>query len=169
MRALTVRQPWACAIVHLGKTVENRTATLGTYTGLVAIHAGKQFDVADYADDAIGEALKTIVLTGSHADVERIGGAFEPGIGAVIGVVDLVGRHGSRDKAIADPADQTTYTCCEPWGQPDQFHIELRNPRPLTSPIPARGALGLWRPDEQLIAAITEQLPDLLTHEGLNR
>lgn len=27
MRALTIRQPWAWAVIHAGKTVENRIAT----------------------------------------------------------------------------------------------------------------------------------------------
>ena len=31
-------------------------------------------------------------------------------------------------------------------------------PDPLAEPIPARGRLGLWRPDEDLAAAIWEQV-----------
>ena len=40
IRGLTIRQPWAWAIVHGGKDVENRSRSLGPYRGLVAIHAG---------------------------------------------------------------------------------------------------------------------------------
>lgn len=37
MRALTVQQPWAWAIVHGGKDVENRTQAW-SYRGPLAIH-----------------------------------------------------------------------------------------------------------------------------------
>ena len=40
MRILTVKQPWAWAIIHGQKDVENRTKSLGPYRGPVAIHAG---------------------------------------------------------------------------------------------------------------------------------
>lgn len=50
MRILTVRQPWAWAIVHGGKDVENRTRNIaGAYRGPVAIHAGMRFDQSDEA------------------------------------------------------------------------------------------------------------------------
>lgn len=45
MKVLTVRQPWAAAIIHGGKDVENRTRNLaGSYRGPVAIHAGLAYD-----------------------------------------------------------------------------------------------------------------------------
>ena len=57
MRVLTVRQPWAWAIVHGGKDIENRTRNVaGAYRGPVAIHAGLAFDPAGVVDDRIGEA-----------------------------------------------------------------------------------------------------------------
>ena len=43
MKALSVRQPWAWAIIHAGKDVENRT--WGTrYHGPLLIHASKNYD-----------------------------------------------------------------------------------------------------------------------------
>ena len=33
MKALTVQQPWAWAIIHAGKTVENRTQRWWSYRG----------------------------------------------------------------------------------------------------------------------------------------
>lgn len=40
MKALTVRQPWAWAIIHGPKRIENRTWRT-TYRGPLAIHAGR--------------------------------------------------------------------------------------------------------------------------------
>ncbi len=53
MLALTIKQPWAYAICHLGKDVENRTwkppaHAIGTR---IAIHAGKRYDTPEgYAE-----------------------------------------------------------------------------------------------------------------------
>lgn len=48
MKALSVRQPWAWAIVHAGKDVENRT--WGTrYRGPLLIHASTNYDRAGKA------------------------------------------------------------------------------------------------------------------------
>lgn len=41
--ALTLRQPWASAVVELGKDIENRTWTT-PFRGRFAIHAGKSTD-----------------------------------------------------------------------------------------------------------------------------
>ena len=47
MKAITVRQPWAWAILHGGKDVENRTRNIaGSYRGPLVIHAGLALDKA---------------------------------------------------------------------------------------------------------------------------
>lgn len=76
MKALTVQQPWAWAIIHGGKTIENRT-TLWKYRGPLAIHAGKRFSNRG--------AKRVLELTGNCPLLYAIG--------AVIGVVDLVDAH----------------------------------------------------------------------------
>ena len=82
MRILTVRQPWAWAIIHAGKDVENRSRNIaGYYRGPVAIHAGlapfEQHNMASRAHhDAHGTEVPTAI-----------------GFGAIIGVVDLATVH----------------------------------------------------------------------------
>lgn len=44
-RVLTVRQPWAAAIIHGGKSVENRTWQT-RYRGRLWIHAGQKLEPA---------------------------------------------------------------------------------------------------------------------------
>jgi len=46
MKALSIQQPWAWAILH-GKNIENRTWPTH-YTGQFLIHAGKKFDHFGY-------------------------------------------------------------------------------------------------------------------------
>jgi len=145
MRGLTVRQPWAWAIVHGGKDVENRSRNIaGTYRGAVAIQAGKALD-----DSAI------LVPPRMSLPVDPFG--IEGGLirGAVIGVVDLVDVHNDTGW---EPYGPQPCDCTSPWAEPGMWHLMLVNPRPLTLPIPWRGAQGLWTVPADLEAAIWEQV-----------
>ena len=172
MRVLTVRQPWAWAIVHGGKDIENRTRNLaGTYRGPVAIHAGRELDHG-YDQHLIGGAVGRLARS-TRAGLEHVaqfgGDVRTPGNeiterfgnrGAVIGVVDLVDVHWSGMECARGAASCHEYDLCSDWAQAYHHHLVLANPRPLPRPIPARGRLGLWRPDDDLTTAITAQLEE---------
>lgn len=143
MRGLTVRQPWAWAIVHGGKDVENRTRSLGPYRGPVAIHAG----LAPFEQHNDASCLHRL-LHGSETPTTIV-------YGAVIGVVDLVEVH-LADEGWNDPDGDGPP--CSPWAMDGHHHLVLANPRPLTHPIPWRGALGLWTVPAELEARIREQV-----------
>lgn len=145
MRALTVRQPWAWAIIHGGKDVENRSRNLaGSYRGPVAIHAALVEDEAAYDDPMIVQAL------GEQADswylLERMA------TGAFLGIVDLVDVHEAYPERHAFGNNWQAACCSSPWGQSDAgVHLVRANPRPLPEPIPARGRLGLWTPPADVL------------------
>ena len=87
MRALSVRQPWAWAIFHAGKDVENRTWKNQHTMGSIAIHASRRTDPLDLLPPRT-----------RHPEPEDLVS------GAIIGVVDVVGvveRH--RSKWFAGP------------------------------------------------------------------
>ena len=69
MRVLTVRQPWAWAIIHGGKDVENRTRNLaGAYRGPVAIHvAGKYAEAGSICRRSTKHATRGAVTTPATA------------------------------------------------------------------------------------------------------
>lgn len=137
MRALTVRQPWAWAIIHGGKDVENRTRNVaGGYRGPVAIHAGLTVDVASHEHPEIERAT---IDASYFLDLDDDRDPYP--LGAFIGVVDLVNAHPSP------PGSR----CCTEWAEPGAHHLVLANPRPLPEPIPARGRLGLWTPDQDVV------------------
>lgn len=142
MRILTVRQPWAWAIIHAGKDVENRTRNLaGDYRGPVAIHAG----LADFEQGNLA-AQKHKLAYGTSTPTEMV-------FGAIIGVVDLVGMH-TGDSPSDDRFEHVgscfrpgkPYGPCSEWAEPYVKHLELANPRPLREPLPYRGALHLQTP-----------------------
>lgn len=130
IRALTVRQPWAGLILHGGKNIENRRRNIiGQHRGAIAVHAALTYDTPAFE------------RCGQMADSPEL-----RHVGAVVGVVDVVGIHRAND-------------CCEPWGERfDGWHIELARPRPLTTPVPCRGFLGLWTPPVD----VAEQLQAVL-------
>ncbi|ROZ88991.1 ASCH domain-containing protein [Gordonia sp. OPL2] len=153
MKALTVQQPWAWAIVNGGKTIENRTANW-SYRGPLAIHAGQRWSDRGSQSELVHQAWY-----GQHPIGYTIGGRlpewqFEKG--AIIGVVDLVDIHPDAG-------------CCRPWGESRYTeaggrqrrlitHLQLENPRPLRDPIPAAGQLGLWTPNGDIVRMIADQL-----------
>jgi hypothetical protein len=47
MKVLSIQQPWAYAILYLGKNIENRTWST-VFRGRFLIHAGKKLDIAAY-------------------------------------------------------------------------------------------------------------------------
>lgn len=142
-----MQQPWAWAIVHGGKDVENRTRNLaGSYRGPVAIHAGLTEDLSAMDDRVLLSALFPRGEIEPLADPAPLATR-----GAVLGVVDLVAVHRETDHGPGAP--------CSPWGQRWTWHLQVANARPLATPIPARGRLGLWIPDAELVAAIREQVP----------
>lgn len=77
MKALTIRQPWAGAIVHQTKRVENRSWKLpaGMHGARILIHAGAQLDrrARIYGPNlgVYGAVIGTAVLTGCHYDTGR--------------------------------------------------------------------------------------------------
>lgn len=151
MRILTVRQPWAWAIVHGQKDVENRVRNIaGDYRGPVAIHAamgGSAVDRSQDWDDYVNGGHPTAGM-----DVRQIGDNRS----VIIGVVDLIDVHDPSSRVFLPTAD--VGGTCSPWAEHGTVHLVLANPRALAEPISYRGALGLRRLDDDTIARILAQI-----------
>lgn len=144
MFAITVQQPWAWAIIHGGKNVENRTRIQGWRRAQgerIAIHAGRRWSQR-------GEFHEGVIA--ACADLTRDARTLNT-LGAVIGTVHVHEVHYADADADCDPE------ICAAWGEQayrehgGQYragivHLVLTDPRPC-DPIDARGQLGLWRLD----------------------
>jgi hypothetical protein len=165
MRILTVRQPWAWAIIHAGKDVENRTRNIaGDYRGPVAIHVAGKYAEMDTRPSALAEAQDAwCVRQGSDCPRHP----WQANVGMIIGVVDLIDVHsasviGGCGRLRHDcPEHGTCREHCSPWADGPSAdgwfqHLVLANPRPLVEQIPYRGALSLRTLDDDTTARILE-------------
>ena len=119
--ALSVRQPWAWAIIHCGKDIENRSwqgVRHGLVPGRIAIHAARGMTKAEYE-----EAREFIDSLGFHTPEPHA--LYRGGIIGSVDVVDVV-KHSDS-----------------PWFFGPRGLV-LRDPRPSRF-IPAKGALGYFR------------------------
>lgn len=128
MRALTIRQPWAAAIAHGPKRVENRGGPipakhLGT---TILIHAGAEED-----DNALPR------------DMVR---QWDQHFRAVVAVATLASCH--QDEGCCRPWG---FPGTWHWELTDVQ--ALAHP-----PRPVRGQLGLWTVDDDVLAAVRRQI-----------
>jgi hypothetical protein len=116
-KILTVRHPWAWAIIHGGKNIENRTWPTD-YRGPVLIHAGRAYD-----DEGFDFVHK---ICGDLPEPDR----FWMSRGKILGVVDLVDCVKDHDSVWAEHG-------------PRIWNIVLDNPRPAKHSLLVTGQLGL--------------------------
>ncbi len=121
---LSVKQPWAWAIISGGKDVENRDWST-KFRGRLYIHAGK----AKAPDEQVDEMCE---LAAEEKGVEpaRIRARYEreEALGKVLGSVEVV--------------DAVTESDSRWFGGP--YGFVLRKPRRLAEPIALRGGLGIF-------------------------
>jgi hypothetical protein len=128
IRGLTLIRPWGWAIAHAGKDVENRTwePPRGAVGGWLAIHSGEKYDQesADWMRDE---------LELDDVPVKRADPA-----GVIV--------------AVAQLAEVVTESASEWWAGP--FGWRLENVTALPSPVPCKGALGLWKLPVPVLTAV---------------
>lgn len=133
IRGITVRQPWATCIIA-GKTPENRPKPW-SWRGWVLLHAGKKKpEPAVLRDPLVARTIR----------------GRELHLGAVIGVARLTGCHQNDGSEL-----------CSPWAQAGAHHLVLADVQELALPVPATGALGPWKPTQDLVDQVLLQLPHL--------
>lgn len=133
MKALTIKQPWVHAILREGKDIENRSWQR-SFRGWLAIHASATPN------------RQAVFPRGHHVP------GFETlsysAICGVASVVDIVSK--SRSKWFWRPDDGST-----------NYGWVLENVKVLKTPIPCKGALGLWNLPPDVLRELQSQLPKL--------
>lgn len=126
--ALTIRQPWAWAILHAGKDIENRGWPT-TLRGAFYIHAAKGMAIAEYDDF---KDFYEGTIRQAQPDLPACPGRLEFQFGGIVGqanLVDCVREHAS------------------PWFF-GKYGFVLDEVRPLPF-RPLTGQLGFFRVDPE--------------------
>lgn len=120
-KAITIWQPWAWCILHLGKDVENRTWPT-KHRGPIAIHAAAHKNRLDY------EAARRWIKNATTYDVPLFDQVQR---GAIIGIVSITSM------ATNNPGT--------PWWMAGPNHVAwiLEQPH-ATLPQPAKGKQRIW-------------------------
>lgn len=118
--ALSIRQPWAWAILHAGKDVENRDWST-RFRGPICIHAAKGMTRLEWDEASHWMLMNFGAVAPRLSEIQR---------GGIIGTAEIV-----------DCVDQSD----SPWFF-GRYGFVLRNARPVDF-IPVKGALGFfdWR------------------------
>ena len=150
MKAITLTAPWAWAVAHAGKDVENRKTRCPSLLGeRIAIHAGVE---------KVGDAV----------DLEWMDarGLISPGpvalsYGTVVAVATVVGWI-AADFSVGIPVASPYFgDRHRKWRSPwftGPFGWLLHDVRTLATPIPTRGKQGIWTVDADTEAAVLAQI-----------
>lgn len=132
IKAITIRQPFASAIIYGDKRIENR-GWRTKYRGDLIIHAGK-------AKPSRSD-IQYCVRNGFHYDPTT--NPLHDCLGAILGIVTL---------------SEVTVGSESKWANPVQYQWVLSNIRKLPRPILCSGKQGLWFPPNSVKLEIQNQL-----------
>ncbi len=157
--ALTLKQPWATAVMLFGKSIENRNWP--PYASIefpfdLWVHAGSAWD-SDWHSPLLGLATEgrlpvsaAGLLLGSSTQPETQREAGFPR-GAILGQVTVVGAH---------EAGEACGEACGTWGNTaaGMWHWELTDPQIHRELVPAAGLQKLWTPKGQVADKLAERI-----------
>lgn len=137
---LTVRQPWALALVLGVKPVENRS-WVTPHRGELFIHAGKTWE----RPEVIAAVLDLLRDAGHQIPSEQPDELAEwhpaGASGALVGRVNLT--HICSDGLDATRAVFMPSSCSD-WAEAGQHHWQMRDARTFSEAIPMRGYQQVW-------------------------
>ena len=141
---LSIRQPWAWAIVNGWKPVENRTWYSG-YRGPLLIHAGKREERGD-----IGYVC-TMVAQQTGEPLEALTDRYrqEAQLGSIVGECSMIGCADSLMEAVEKAPPEQQVSMQRWWQGP--YGFVLVNAKAWDNPAPLKGRLGIWYEDVPVV------------------
>lgn len=167
MKALTLREPWASAVVFGTKRVENRTwqppaDVLGEF---IAIHVAKTYGPGE-RENSYHLDLEGLLPSNLASGGELL--AKPPTLGCIIGlaqVVAVIPQLGlDEDAYITEQYDgKPRMVELAPWYISGCYGWVLDNVASFPRPVPVRGMLGCWSVPESVEDELAAQTPTLRT------
>lgn len=136
--AMSVRAPWWWAILYLRKDIENRPRPW-RYRGRVWLHSSAWWSLAGVEEE--WQAVRSCYRSagGQPGDTGITWREMKDAGGAIVGSVELCGTVERSDS---------------PWFF-GPYGIRLAMPVALATPVPCKGALGLFRPGAEVMEALS--------------
>jgi hypothetical protein len=139
LKAISIRQPWAMAIIYGDKDIENRSRRT-THRGPTLIHASagmRQSEVDDFVTFVKARKLVRWAEGVQASEIVR---------GGIIGIVDVLDCVDSSDS---------------PWWMGPRGYV-VANPRPLPF-VPCRGTITplFWTPDHAVQLTVARALAEV--------
>ena len=160
MKALSIRQPWAWAILHAGKRIENRERKDGrmpsmcSHRGPLLIHAAAGLTRAEFfaassfmcdagLADRPGSGKPTAIpLSWKSSVLDR---------GGIVGVCNVVGHIEPTGMVTVGGFDMTEPLVLDTrWHIDGSYGLVLADVRPLPF-VPFKGALGFFEVPDSLV------------------
>lgn len=151
MKALAIRQPWAWAILHAGKDVENRDWKEWNpglkYRGRFLIHASAGMTKAEYEDCL--DTLHTISRSHPFPDGLTLPAFGELERGGIVGMANIVDAISETDGAHSVAGIRALNS---PWFF-GPFGLVIAEAKPLPF-VPIKGMLGFFDMPRALMAGL---------------
>lgn len=135
LRALSIRQPWAHAIIRMGKDLENRSAAY-SHRGPLLIHASGSMTQDEYTEAWQFMADRGIALGGMHKRSELP-------LGGIVGMVEVTGCVQESDSPW--------------WMGPNALVLANARPLPFVA-CPGTIAPMFWTPSDEVIEQLRPHL-----------
>lgn len=139
--ALSLRQPWAWAVLHAGKTIENRRWNT-RFRGEFLIHAAKGMTNDEY-EDAVDFINSVRRRQGVNWRANQVPDPIDLLRGGIVGrarLVDVIPPCAPPEYVAAECG------CGHPWHMGQQFGFVLEDVTPLPFEL-CVGKLGFFDPD----------------------
>lgn len=150
--AISLRQPWASAVVLLGKDVENRKHWPYKYRGPIVVHASRSRIARQDLDAAVRIARADEVPEQSIRLVQPSPGKYDPAIlqqGVIMGLAHLTDVFGPDDEV---PEEHPVAS--SPWVQDTaNYWLCLQRIAPVL-PHGYAGRVGLFKIPYDVVAAL---------------
>lgn len=169
MKALSLRQPWAAAVMHLGKRIENRRWNT-SFRGEFLIHAAKGMTEREWeaAHEFCGDALcETPLSVHTWFDIDEMLGENASGarkrlqFGGIVGIARLVDVVAPRPEVVLSGVERWYPPHARDdwrWHMREQFGFVLTDIRP-TNFVPLKGSRGFFDVDEMIAARALQGVP----------
>ncbi|MFH8531587.1 hypothetical protein ACH4GE_24590 [Streptomyces tendae] len=116
------------------------------WSGAIA-HGTKRVENRSWRLPSKYEGARILIHAGAQRDRQaQVSGDRLDVYSAVVAVATITSCHFS-----------VAGTCCGPWGFERTYHWTLADVIALPEPVPAKGALGFWTPDEDTVNASLRQ------------